>query len=240
MNFIFLTFLCISTLASTQCYTYKCDASIDAEYCAITSNANKTYTLRPCENPKVCDFHPENTFSSCVGHVGVRYPGEYCKDYKDCISGNCTNDNCEVENDKCSTDAQCSYGYYCNETTSKCSLVKKENDDCTTKDKCDSGLACGNGKCVKMGSLEVKSHSLSPGACKSFYTYENECAESPKLKSDSIPSNGPVKCNNGCKYSSEGKSDFESSCSCGYINGSDLYCNPGIGDIEISDVILSF
>lgn len=240
-----MKFLCIfligivNSFKLPHCNIYKCANDLGTDVC-IKNDEMFVYSLKSCSGSKLCNFTASEKNSMCKDHINNRFPGEYCTVNDECMIGICYNYNC-MRNDSqinCTTDIECNVGYYCNTMNKTCENIKKLGQNCSLSEKCDSGLACGDNKCVKIGSLELNSTVISPSACKTFYSFQKHCKDGPKLNRNNIPGFGPIECTSECHYFSK-HTNYNLPCVCGMDSTQKYYCNPGPGDMDVNDVNLS-
>ena len=236
MKSLTLLFLLVCAYADLGCDTFKCDNSLGAETC-LKRGTNGSYLLKSCSKGKSCQINENLNEGTCVEYIPSKYPGEYCTNNTECLSGNCTSKKvCRGlnENLECDNDHKCDYGLYCHrkDGKGKCTAVIKHSKNCTLENRCDAGLVCNKGTCVVIGSIEEGKEANISSACKTFYSNGTHCIKGPILVGSS------TNCSKDCSYivNATGKS-FNKSCVCGMSENPKKYCSPGIGNLSIEGVL---
>jgi len=226
------------------CEIYEEDYKLDNTTCAkmVTSNEDTTVFLRQCSSKERCIFNKTLREGKCNETYPTRFPGELCESGHECLSGNCSKGytciGLEV-NKECKYDYECKEGTFCHSIKKKCTNVTEEDGECL-ESVCDVGLICNGGKCVKMFSLSVNNKSTVAGACETLYVTDGVCGYGPKLVHNKTVTE-PTPCeNNICEYkfNKTQLGSFITSCTCGKSDKITAYCNPGIGDINLTAVFL--
>ena len=239
MKFLTLLFLLVCTYADLKCDTFKCGESLEAEPCLqrIIKDSHFEYSLKSCSEGKSCQINENLDKGTCVQYMPSKYPGEYCTNKAECLSGNCSSNKvCHGlnESSKCNNDHECDYGLYCHreDGEEKCTAVIKISKTCTLKNRCDAGLVCNNGICVVIGSIEEEKEANIGSACKTFYSNGTHCIKGPTLVGSK------TECNENCLYIVEATNkSFNKPCVCGMSESPKKYCSPGIGNLSIEDVL---
>jgi len=239
---IFATILGLCLCDMPTCDKHSC-TDLGVNECAkVEQGAQQlTFHLKPCKDDEKCQLLFGSTPDICrpAKEVPTSYPGEYCEFNENCYGGNC-NVTAKVclgasSGETCTDDSNCNPRLYCDKEIKKCVDVKKENDACSFSQKCDTHLVCNKGTCVKIGSLKDEIPASAPAACESFYTAKGVCAKGPKLVRDDKDI-FPILCPGHCTYKFEDGHEITENCMCGRNDNGDSYCNPGKGDIDLSDV----
>ena len=230
LKIFFLILVTIYSESISTCIKFQC-LELAGNICANATNLD--VKLKGCKDSKICDFGLSKNLSTCEKYVKSRYPGEYCEDDNECLKGDCVNNHCLVSgiHDKCYSNIDCNPKFYCN--NKECMPVAIEGGNCS-KVKCDSGLICNFNKCIKIGSKKLQEPATVPAACQSYYIHNKMCEKGPILKRK-LNNEGPIVCDKSCTYITKANS-FHTSCTCGKTKDGILFCNPGIGDINIDDV----
>lgn len=197
------------------------------------------YTLQVCNDSMVCDTSSsDGTFTCLQSYVKpFRYPGEVCNASQDCFNGVCneTAHLCQgkPEASSCANDNECNPSLYCDKTVNQCVKTIAPGQACNPG-KCDAFHVCSNNVCVLMGSLKNGVSATAPAACESFYVNTtNFCADGPTFVQSK--SKLPYQCETACEYKLESGSVFEP-CACGRDSNGTKFCNPGRGDLKMTDV----
>jgi len=228
------------TYAAENCLVYTCKDDLPKDVCStkVINPTNITYTMKACEGDnKVCDVRLKEK-DQCADFYDQKlsYPGEYCRNNKECFKGNCPNEThvCTLNpgNTTCEDDLDCNPGLFCK--SGNCVKQKMFNETCGKEDRCHPSFACNDSLCIKVGSGENGQKASSPLVCKSFYVEEGVCKEGPKLTNYT---DDGLKCpeSNLCTYTID-KHDFTDKCRCGRNSAGVKYCQPGRGDINMQDV----
>lgn len=219
-------------LALQTCPSYKCTDTFK-DGCSLM--VDNTIQLKPCPSPKICDFNIGLHKSQCEASIKSRYPGEYCDNPGDCLKGECKDHRCTVGNKECATDLDCGPQHFCETAGKTCVRTASEGKECGPLKKCDAGLACGDSKCVKVGSLKENDKAILPAACSTLHIRQGKCAQGPKLVRNG--GEGPAQCDKECQYKYSDNTTFPTGCVCELSSDPKLLCNPGIGDVDIKDVL---
>lgn len=226
--------------SNVQCNTYECVDFTQESQCYARQEVGSCFNfqLHACSQDEFCDFYSDFAKGNCEQHVPTKLPGEFCKLPADCLSNACVGEKCQgvAEKGACVQDEECSHGLFCNKEKGECAPVIKIHKDCTEKDRCDAGLVC-NGVCVPLFSIPKEKTSGFGPACETFYAEDGVCAEGPKLKGENA-GEGPIQCSTSCTYTTP-KDSIELPCVCGMTKEGTKYCNPGIGDVNLGDVLCS-
>eukprot|EP00826_Nyctotherus_ovalis_P061514 TRINITY_DN8762_c0_g1_i1.p1 TRINITY_DN8762_c0_g1~~TRINITY_DN8762_c0_g1_i1.p1 ORF type:complete len:246 (-),score=44.93 TRINITY_DN8762_c0_g1_i1:206-943(-) len=226
--------------SNVKCNTYECTTFTQQSQCYAKQQIGDRFNfqLHSCPQDQLCDFYNDFGQGSCKEHVPTKLPGEFCKSPADCSSNICLNHTCQGVEEKgsCVQDEQCNHGLFCKKKNGECAPVIGVNKECTKNDRCDAGLVC-NGVCVPLFSIPKGNNSDFGPACETFYAEDGVCTEGPKLKGENA-GEGPTQCNTLCTYTTP-KDSSELPCVCGMTSEETKYCNPGIGDINLDDVLCS-
>lgn len=201
-----------------------------------------TYQMKACDGEKVCDVRLKGE-DKCGEFYNqqLAYPGEYCRNDKECIKGVCSKDNstCTLNpgNTTCEDDTDCNPGFFCK--NKNCENLKMFNETCSKEDKCHPSTVCNFSTCVKLGSGEIDQKASSPIACKSFYLEGGVCKDGPKLTGYSDDGLACPKDTNQCEYKQGDKVVSNDKCRCGRGPKGTTYCQPGRGDIDMQPVRFS-
>ena len=228
------------SVVTKECYKYECVTFENSSQCA-SKETDEIIQLQPCTSPLVCPLELGERPDYCRDNLVLeqRYPGEYCEDGYECYSGECIDNKCKGGDvsKTCSYNYECDAGLYCNDK--KVCNHTNIHIDCNSFESCGAFHVCSNYKCVGMGSIDNGKPATVSAACKSFYTYKGNCTEAPKLVREN-QCTGPEPCNNTsnrtCLYESNTIKNITDHCKCGMTREGTKFCNPGIGDIDISDV----
>ena len=217
-----------------------CDPSLPKGTCSKKNKQSKiknlnSFLLKVCEEDEFCDLHFGEEDDRCINKSSIPtlYPGEYCLNNYQCLSGICNKEDtheCEAildEGDKCSFSYECPKTTYCAADPYWsmyfiCTKLLDEKNDSYNCDlhelgfKCQTNLTCNRGKCVKPGSLKLGEITNSLEACETHYMYklpeENNffCTKGPILvdfKNKPIITDKPFPCqeNELCNYTVEYK-----------------------------------
>jgi len=226
---ILFAFFSVLALADNTCISYECgDNFKNKDSCMrfnLSDNSRKVY-LRDCDKDMICDPNKvNNSEATCVKNYTKpnRYPGEYCRNHIECLSHNCTKEECIPSNKdgKCSHDWECNKGLYC--LNNQCTEIHKENATCNASEQCDANLVCSLKKCTKIGSKAENDSATVPGACSSFYIENEKCKQAPSLKSSNDIE---------CEYTNGRKEKPL----CGLTTEGKKYCKAAPGDVNMQDV----
>ena len=240
MRLIFIVILLAAVYSDeiSSCTVYQCKEL--KENCANITLKN--VELKPCPKNKICDFKIGFGLIKCSDHIKFLYPGEYCNDSSQCLGsqGNCINNHCKgrTKGESCFKDEDCDPKFFCQyyqNQDHKCQETAKNDFFCNESIKCDSGLICANNVCVKIASKSINNSAYLPAECDTLSLNKKDriCIQGSKLQSNSKVIE-PVKCVGECNY--KGTIDYKTGCTCGLTEEPTLFCNPGIGDIDIADV----
>ena len=252
MKTILLVTLLLGSLYAEpeKCQRYRCAALSDPKGCSKTEKIDDVivHTLNPCKNQdEFCDFvHPFGETDQCVlyGSRPELYPGEFCKDDQECISGTCQakkkgQPKVCIGNEReeyCDNDGDCNPGLYCH--SHLCKPVVPLGSKCDDEHKCSATGVCDLNECVLIGSKSPGDASDVPAACSTFFIFKGECAKGPKLKADGVAQKAMCPKTGECVYKLEAESGIKITqpCKCGMVDDTAPYCMPGNGDIQYSDV----
>lgn len=234
--------LIASYTSAITCPTYECAKDMETpKGCALETL--ESVKLRVCgEDKEFCPIRNPPLLDeeiTCVPKetVAMLYPGEYCEKSGECLSNNCVGNKCkgDAEEEKCTKDATCNAGLYCNGT--HCVKTALPGASCLEGVRCDPRSICYNGNCTLFASLANNDASSIPALCKSYYVRNGKCAPGPKLaKEFNKTCTGET-----CNYDIEGeKEPLEGPCVCGRSTQINGYCQPGKGDVSLEQVIFSF
>ena len=231
--------------AAEQCLVYSCNNALPKGTCStkVVNPSNITYQMKACEDSKICDVRLKGE-DKCADFYDQKlaYPGEFCRNDKECIRGKCDVNNtkqCILSpgNETCTDDLDCNPGLFCK--AGNCVALKMDKEACGKEDKCHPSFACNDSVCVKIGTGKIGEKASSPIICNSFYLEDGVCKEGPKLSNYS--EDRPVQCpqEGVCTYKfKEGDRSFTDKCRCGRASTGAKYCQPGRGDISMQDVRL--
>lgn len=154
INKMWHIFLPSLVASAVTCPTFSCGSTNSSES-TCESYSNNHYIVSPCEIGLECLFVPSNSSNCQYPPLGTKYPGDYCYNGHDCISGTCTLGKCAGSTGSCKTSADCAPLMYCDKGTfsSTCKLQESSGKSCTSNDQCSNSLLCENSKCVPMFSL---------------------------------------------------------------------------------------
>ena len=219
-------------VGAIECVKYECPSKLDKPNMCANITATLTQLLPCSEDSTYCpiSFNIEDEVFCKPKHKdAILYPGEYCIEKEECISGVCTGKVCvgAKENEGCRSDNNCNAGLACiNEV---CMKLVGVGEPCNATGRCDASTFCSNAICVRYGSIENGKPTTIPGLCKSFFLKDGVCVEGPKRVGD-------AKCiNDACNYTLGGGFYLES-CVCGRTINADGFCSPGKGDVNLEDV----
>ena len=228
--------------ASQSCPVYQCDGVfLNPDGCAKQEMINGllTYSLRVCNGSKaVCNIVSlldEEDRCASGSSLATQYPGEYCRTNSECYSGSCFKSVCEGEkvNASCLSSADCLPGLQC--LYSKCAPANKPDEECWFNT-CQANSVCNGTHCVLIGSKSIGELASVPGECSSFFVYEGRCTKGPRLKREGNKDSLACPASNVCNYTC-GEGHFRVlDCVCGMTKSGSKYCNPGQGDVDLSDV----
>jgi hypothetical protein len=250
---------------SVECSAYKAkeDSQIFTDKtCAYYNDSEDTFYVESCEDGYTCTPGAEATANfTCISDLTnpFAYPGEACKDAKDCISNVCTNGYCKGStlSAACSLDYDCDPGLYCDKDSTKTCLPVLSKDAACSRDwECDYDYYCHikvgetSGTCTDYFSVaaseEVEScggsyvdYQCSTGYCVEHTNESTEkttyfCSEIFSLNSPSDPCNADVDCSG---TNSDKTLTVYSTCSCGYSNDASAYCQLLPGDSAYASYI---
>jgi len=189
--------------------------------------------------------------SYCTVHDFIQYlfPGEHCNITRVCDDSMTKCDDkhscmdrarCDKESklcrgrgmrDFCNDNKECNEEMYC-EDRGICIAAIEPGEKCEVGEKCRSNSFCYNGICTVFGAYEVGEPAKVVAACSTYYIHGDKCAIGPKRKGDhTCPESG------SCSYTIGGES-FKQPCVCAKDEQGGKFCPPGLGDIDISPVIL--
>ena len=234
----------ISSAFAASCPMYDCTTTLPGAEC-IKSN-NSTIQVEECSNPgQYCPL-PILGNSNCTDSpIPKNYPGDYCDQDLDCITGNCVAKKCvgASNNEACDAVWGCNPGLFCNVTSSTCAPSRTPGQSCTNNYDCINQAGCNEGFCVQFFSLEasaavsyVYENGFSP-ICKTGYagydasSMTRNCTTAPKSAGAT-----PLKCKIGADCQSD-TTGVTSECTCGYNSDGQGYCPLFIGDKEWQDYI---
>jgi len=239
---IVLGLIAAALAAEMKCDKYICDPGLMAGVCnsaELTEDITR-FHLKECNQSSGCNLGPDVNDTCVDGFVlPSRYPGEYCSATGECFVGECVNNSCSglPEGGQCKEDMNCNPRLYCDKGA--CVPVKKIGDACSNTMKCDTHLTCNNQICTGVGSLDENMPATAVAACKSFFILNGQCKAGPKLlKKEGGAAVGPVTCvaTQGCVYTITPELNFTDTCQCGRTPEGDMYCPPGKGDMDLTDV----
>lgn len=241
MLFLFAFLALEYARANFECDVYKCDDSLASGICLQRKNngLHFEYSLKACDSGKSCLIDSTLNAGTCEAHLKAKYPGEHCDHDSECLNSVCTPEKiCDGLNESasCDIDYECNYGLYCHYEvgTGVCKKVVTLGGPCGPSERCDAGLVCNKGKCVIMGSIKEGDSADMGAACETFYTDGAKCVAGPKL----VATNDTPLCSNTCSYSVAGsEKTVNLPCVCGMSETPRKYCRPGVGDLNIADVI---
>ena len=246
----FMIALCIFAVyaADLKCTNYLC-GGLDNGQCAkqTVTDDNVTINLNPCKDGYFCDIHFNEDPDVCsekklIAHL---YPGEYCSDNLECLSGLCnvtsnttSNKYCigKVLGDSCTQNIDCNPNLYCDTASNTCLAAKKLGETCNNN--CIAGLLCHGGQCIALGSIKKGESATMISACETFYIVDGLCSKGPALVKNGSES-GPILCTDGCTYLTAKGDSVVEDCQCGRTSTGLKLCSPGYGDISMSDVLIS-
>lgn len=242
-SWIIVPLMAALALARINCPIYNCELNFaNKESCYRQSyiNGNISLQLHSCLDNKVCDIQQSSSDAeqgTCAKAYSapISYPGEYCRNSSECYSTQCVNSTCVglSKDSACVSDADCAAGLYCLSAT--CQPALKEGEACDATHRCMSNLVCDSGSCVLIGSRKVGTIASMPGACETMYVFNGKCAAGPTLKTSVGLTNSPE--DGQCVYAfSEGKTITKEP-TCGMTSKGKTFCNPGIGDVKIANVL---
>lgn len=186
-----------------QCSIFTCNSTLEEPICGRrVKNEDYTfnYSLRLCEiHNEICDVEAllSENVGSCkeFSNVPRLYPGETCIKNAECLNNRCVNEICVglPENSECLHHSDCDLGLQCYKQKCTPFLHEGSTEQCQTSEQkdarlCDPNLACGDGKCVQLGSLPIGAFSEEMWACQSgfnFYDFPSKkfkCQEGDVLK----------------------------------------------------------
>eukprot|EP00826_Nyctotherus_ovalis_P038648 TRINITY_DN3633_c0_g2_i10.p1 TRINITY_DN3633_c0_g2~~TRINITY_DN3633_c0_g2_i10.p1 ORF type:complete len:257 (-),score=20.26 TRINITY_DN3633_c0_g2_i10:280-1050(-) len=248
---IFLFFLANAFLISAfpiYCPRYICTNKLSTNTaCAKTNLTGEraTITLKSCNDNSACDVIPSNLKeTSCSPYyTNTRlYPGDYCRNKIECHSGICEKEKCKGkgENEKCKKDIDCDVGLFClvDAAGGKCVRALKANATCKKHERCAANLVNNGTHCVQIGSVPNGKSSTVPSACRSLFIDKQEiCVTGPKLHPQHKNKANVTTCH--YEYVADGKKVLVlKNPICGANKDGEGYCNPGIGDVDITPVFL--
>ncbi len=241
----------ILSINSEICPKFTC-GDLPNHLCTLKTS-NYTYTLNNCSSTQQCPFYNFGQSDSLTCEeknpaVITLYPGAQCQNNTDCFSNNCLDNVCTnvQNNQKCSLNSECNYGYSCRLNTTQQDTLKYLSSDTNQEDKyclpqlnegaecasdyeCVNTHGCYNSTCVPYFSLP-NGHPIEndpPVAlsfCQSGYQYNNTC--------DSLVSLNPdVECSESepCTYTNYigDKVIKPENCLCGYNPLGTKHCKLG-------------
>ncbi|OMJ84626.1 hypothetical protein SteCoe_14217 [Stentor coeruleus] len=245
---MWLLFILSSTALASTCPKYTCSSSSTTESeCQAYSNSTgiQTYTLTPCEYGLTCPYTTgknENCQNSAL--VNSRFPGDYCSQNFECMSGTCKSNICQgiALGGNCTSSSLVESGLYCNEDGKAVALLEAGNN-CDHFYECDYGLTCDIGVCVKMFSLangeltdEIWPQGMAPSCQTAFAVSFNEsfwkCTNAPVSVNTSLtpcPASGKCTAHDGVNTKA---------CACGLDGNS--YCPLFEGDAPVLDLVYNW
>ncbi len=235
----------------SKCPRYRCQEVGSKDACAKGEMlmGEVVYSLQPCRRPgDICDIiHPFGQIDTCAAYSsrGTLFPGEYCRNDKECISSKCvtTDERIRVcrgndENGICGEDEDCNPGLSCQHKV--CKSVASLGAACDADKRCSAAAVCEGGKCVKIGSKKKGENAATPAACATFYISKGKCATGPKLHGVKGSNKEACPSNQLCTYTFDAAptEEIATPCSCGMTDTTEAFCIPGRGDIHLDNVRL--
>lgn len=239
---LFLSFVqYVYSVNKTECPIFSCSTSIPSSNtgpCFQATSNNHTLSLNynqcpsgyaclaaavyiPGLTPTTLDCQIENV------QTGNNYPGQTCKQNKDCHSSTCTNGICigGQKSAKCTQDIDCDIGFTC--MNSNCVSQVNIGGSCQTEFNCINTATCNNANCVAYNSLADGTLVSAGNACKSGMIYINsslqKVCDTLKVTKQECGDG-----QDGCEYtySYSGKT-FNQQCVCvDFATDQSRYCRP--------------
>jgi hypothetical protein len=252
-----LGFLVIQALSQT-CPMYNCHVGgfdMSPTCARLTSAGNIQLQICDKTGLSYCDVTGTITKNyTCTGSPPqspyVAYPGEFCIDDSDCVTGTCTSNVCvgQLAGSQCNSNSDCDVGLYCNPGFF-CAPQKTYLQPCTNDYQCGNSMGCNNtlfedGVCIEYYSIpngqivgscidmlqESISNLCQSGSCTLLNNYTDTVGVcSPPYTT--LSKNFPIVCeqDSDC-YGYNGINVTTGTCSCGMDMYGRAYCNAFSGD----------
>jgi hypothetical protein len=252
------------------CPTFTCKSGQSSCRKRVTHDLVSTTVLSDiCKSSEACEADDKGTYSCVSQDVFTdnrgrwSYPGEKCKKDSYCVKytlnankdGGLKKENilCDKEitcegqkaGDKCSGDAQCVAGNYCEidsksteEYRGKCTKLKAPGAACVEATECQNHLLCYQKVCTELYKEEGVIKEYNPAMCKSTFAIVVAGAtekDPSTYKCQKIKFSGDVdkkdktkvcKKDSDCTYQDESNATvkIQGSCQCGNNSKPERYC----------------
>ncbi|CAG9330863.1 unnamed protein product [Blepharisma stoltei] len=238
---------------TSVCPIYHCSPSSSYNQCILyrqeTANfyVQETFYLSNCSESQVCPVTRTANSTCQSAEVQLAYPGDYCTENAQCLSGSCKSKKCQglSEGDACINLYDCGPGLFCNDD-SVCQEQVSKNGQCSDEYDCENNLICNLGICIPYFSLgtgaetdAVDYNGLS-FACGTGFAKINSttplmgsCAAAP------VSALGAYTCTPG-SVCMDLSNIYSKPCTCGYSSEGLGYCPSFEGDKHLQAAITAF
>ena len=201
-----------------------------------------TQYSNPCPTGYFCNVSSTTSNSTCVPIIQtLGYPGDFCNFSSQCYSNMCQNNFCLGirQGEQCQNFYDCMPGFFCNQTSLICQILRKKQQNCDFWYECSNNLVCSLGVCINY-------FSLPNGAITNLYSngYSEACYSGFAVSSNNnlytcvnAPISGSNICYNIGQLCYDSSHTYSKPCQCGLGASNSLYCPSFEGDSYLQNAI---